>query len=115
MNRVIISGIGVEIPEATITNDELVASFNEWIDKENSVRAARGEDPLPKSDSDFIVYASGVKNRHVLVREGILDVDRMSPDIPHRDDGEGDRGSPGPRGPPSTTPRRGRRGDGAAR
>lgn len=88
MNRVIISGIGVEIPEATITNDELVASFNEWIDKENSVRAARGEDPLPKSDSDFIVYASGVKNRHVLVREGILDVDRMSPDIPHRDDGE---------------------------
>ena len=26
--------------------------------------------------------------RHVLVREGILDVDRMSPDIPHRDDGE---------------------------
>jgi beta-ketodecanoyl-[acyl-carrier-protein] synthase len=43
---------------------------------------------LAKSDSDFIVYASGVKNRHVLVREGILDVDRMSPVIPHREDGE---------------------------
>jgi beta-ketodecanoyl-[acyl-carrier-protein] synthase len=46
MNRVIISGIGVEIPEATITNDELVASFNEWVDRENLGRAARGEQPL---------------------------------------------------------------------
>lgn len=88
MKRVIISGIGVEIPEATITNDELVASFNEWVDRQNVERAARGEDPLAKSDSDFIVYASGVKNRHVLVRDGILDVDRMSPNIPHREDGE---------------------------
>lgn len=86
MQRVIISGIGIEIPESTITNDELVASFNAWIDRQNAERALTGEPPLAKSDSDFIVYASGVKNRHVHTRDGILDVDRMAPRIPPRAD-----------------------------
>ena len=88
MQRVIISGIGVEIPEATITNEELVASFNAWIDQQNEERAAKGEPPLPKSNTDFIVYASGVKNRHVHTRDGILDVERMAPRIPPRGDDE---------------------------
>jgi beta-ketodecanoyl-[acyl-carrier-protein] synthase len=86
MNRVIISGIGAEIPEASITNEELVKSFNEWVDAENPGRAARGEAPLQKSDTDFIVYASGVKERHVIERDGILDPTRMSPRIPARPD-----------------------------
>ncbi|TIN54699.1 MAG: beta-ketoacyl-ACP synthase III, partial [Mesorhizobium sp.] len=73
MHRVIISGIGVEIPEPTITNEELVASFNAWVDLENARRQDTGEPPLPKSDSDFIVHASGVRTRHVIEREGILD------------------------------------------
>ena len=88
MHRVIISGIGIEIPEATITNDELVSSFNAWVDRENARRKASGGEPLSKSDTDFIVYATGVKNRHVLVRDGILDVDRMAPRIPARGDDE---------------------------
>ncbi len=86
MKRVIISGIGAEIPEASISNDELVASFNLWVDSENPGRAERGLEPLAKSDVDFIVYASGVKNRHVIEREGILDPTRMAPRIPLRDD-----------------------------
>jgi beta-ketodecanoyl-[acyl-carrier-protein] synthase len=86
MKRVIISGIGVEIPEASITNEELVASFNTWVEKENECRRKRGEEPLPKSDVDFIVYASGVKSRHVVEREGILDPERMAPRIPARPD-----------------------------
>jgi len=88
MQRVIISGIGVEIPRSKITNEELVESFNAWIDLENPLRAARGEPPLAKSDSDFIVYASGVKTRHVHTRDGILDVDRMTPRIAPRGDEE---------------------------
>jgi len=88
MKRVVISGIGIEIPENVISNDELVASFNAWIDQQNAARAAAGQEPLPKSDSDFIVYASGVKSRHVLVPDGILDVERMAPNIPARDDDE---------------------------
>jgi beta-ketodecanoyl-[acyl-carrier-protein] synthase len=86
MKRVIISGIGTEIPAESITNDELVESFNAWVDLENPRRAARGEAPLAKSDSEFIVYASGVKNRHVHTRDGILDPHRMTPRIAERDD-----------------------------
>jgi beta-ketodecanoyl-[acyl-carrier-protein] synthase len=88
MQRAIISGIGIEIPESTITNEELVASFNEWIDSQNAGRGERGEPLLAKSDTDFIVYASGVKNRHVHTRDGILDVDRMTPRIAPRGDDE---------------------------
>lgn len=86
MNRVMISGVGVAIPEASITNEELVASFNAWVDRENECRARRGEEPLLKSDSEFIVYASGVKKRHVVEREGILDPKRMAPRLEARPD-----------------------------
>jgi beta-ketodecanoyl-[acyl-carrier-protein] synthase len=86
MNRAIISGIGVEIPEHRITNEELVASFNAWVDIENAEREKSGAPLLEKSDSDFIVYASGVKARHVLVADGILDPARMAPRIPERAD-----------------------------
>lgn len=88
MNRVFISGIGVEIPPAAISNEELVESFNLWVDEENVRRRADGKALLERSDNDFIVYASGVKNRHVLVPEGILDPDRMAPRIPPRGDDE---------------------------
>src|SRR5919108_6166055 len=88
MYRAAISGIGVEIPEARITNEELVASFNGWVDKENAKRAAAGEPLLQKSDREFILHASGVRERHVLVLEGILDPERMAPRIPPRDDSE---------------------------
>ncbi|WP_378949884.1 beta-ketoacyl-ACP synthase III [Mesorhizobium sp. ANAO-SY3R2] len=88
MHRVIISGIGVEIPEASISNDELVASFNAWVDRENVGREAAGLELLQKSNSDFIVYASGVKQRHVHTLDGILDPERMTPRIPARSDDE---------------------------
>ena len=88
MKQVIISGIGAEIPQASISNEELVASFNQWVDSENPRRAAEGLEPLAKSDVDFIVYASGVKNRHVIEREGILDPTRMTPRIAPRGDDE---------------------------
>lgn len=88
MKRVIISGIGVSIPEASISNEELVASFNAWVDAENPRREAAGEPLLQKSDVAFIEYASGVKSRHVLVHDGILDPERMAPRIPPRGDDE---------------------------
>lgn len=87
-SRVAIGGIGVEIPADSISNEELVASYNSWVEKENAARAARGEAPLPRSDADFIVHASGIRRRHVYEREGILDPDRMAPRIPARGDDE---------------------------
>ncbi|MEO3385482.1 beta-ketoacyl-ACP synthase III [Mesorhizobium sp. CAU 1741] len=86
MKRVIISGSGVSIPEAVITNEDLVDSFNAWVDRENGDRAARGLEPLQKSSADFIHHASGIRRRHVHTREGILDIDRMTPRIAARDD-----------------------------
>jgi beta-ketodecanoyl-[acyl-carrier-protein] synthase len=86
MNRVIISGIGVEIPEASISNDDLVASFNAWVERENVGRVAAGEPPLQGSSAQFIEHASGIRERHVHSPEGILDIDRMTPVIPARHD-----------------------------
>jgi len=88
MLRTCLSGIGVEIPSSAISNEQLVASFNAWVDKENERRVREGGEPLPKSDCDFIVHASGVKERHVLVADGVLDPDRMAPRIPARADDE---------------------------
>lgn len=88
MKRVIISGIGVEIPDASISNEELVESFNTWADGENARRRETGEALVARSDSNFIVEASGVRHRHVLERTGILDPQRMAPRIPQRADDE---------------------------
>lgn len=88
MNRVVIGGIGVEIPAASISNEDLIESFNRWVDLENARRQGTGEEPLRKSNADFIVHASGVLSRHVHTLEGILDPDRMTPRIPPRPDDE---------------------------
>ncbi len=87
-SRVAIGGIGVEIPPASISNEELVDTYNTWVEAENAKRAMRGEEPLPRSDADFIVQASGIRRRHVYEREGILDPNRMAPHIPARGDDE---------------------------
>lgn len=86
MTRVCVGGIGVEIPETSISNEELVESFNAWVDAENPRREAKGLPPLAKSDAAFIEHASGIKRRHVYEREGILDPKRMAPIIPARGD-----------------------------
>ncbi|KFB09664.1 beta-ketoacyl-ACP synthase III [Nitratireductor basaltis] len=86
--RTAIAGIGVSIPQTAISNDELVASYNAWAGKENARRAARGEEPVRESSSDFIQHASGILNRHVYERDGILDPERMAPYIPARSDEE---------------------------
>ncbi|WP_048648176.1 beta-ketoacyl-ACP synthase III [Nitratireductor soli] len=86
MTRVCVGGIGVEIPETSISNEELVESFNAWVDAENPRREVKGLPPLAKSDAAFIEHASGIKRRHVYEREGILDPKRMAPIIPARGD-----------------------------
>lgn len=86
MKRVSITGMGVTIPEALITNEELVACYNHWVDCENVRRASRGEPPLQHSSAEFIYHASGIRRRHVHTLDGILDPDRMTPRIPLRDD-----------------------------
>ncbi|MEO1199740.1 MAG: beta-ketoacyl-ACP synthase III [Pseudomonadota bacterium] len=84
--RAVIAGIGVHIPEPTITNREIVDSFNAYVAKENAHRQLSGAPLLEPSDPDFIEHASGIKARHVIEKTGVLDPDRMVPDIPDRAD-----------------------------
>ena len=79
MSRVIISATGAEIPEGRVSNEQLVASFNAWVDCENVKRAAQGLDLLEHSSAEFIEYASGVKARRMLDPEAVLDISRMAP------------------------------------
>jgi beta-ketodecanoyl-[acyl-carrier-protein] synthase len=84
-----ITGSGVHTPDYVITNEELCAAFNAWVGRENERRAAAGEaEPLAESSPEFIVRASGIQRRHVHDAAGILDPDRMCPNIPDRPAGE---------------------------
>ena len=88
MPEVVISGTGLYTPAASISNDELVAAFNTWVDQENERnRDAIGAgmlEPLAKSSSEFIEKASGIVSRYMVNREGVLDPERMVPLIPER-------------------------------
>jgi beta-ketodecanoyl-[acyl-carrier-protein] synthase len=87
-----LSGTGVFVPAPAISNDELVASFNEYVRLTNAVHAeaiAQGEvQALLESSSEFILKASGIRQRHVLEKAGILDPGRMCPRLPERPDSE---------------------------
>ncbi|MBP0483413.1 beta-ketoacyl-ACP synthase III [Sagittula salina] len=90
MHQPAITGHGVFTPSQTITNDELVAAFNAYADNWNAERAAEiaGGDlePMPHSSSGFILNASGIEQRHVLDKDGVLDPTRMYPRLPARED-----------------------------
>jgi beta-ketodecanoyl-[acyl-carrier-protein] synthase len=87
-----ITGTGVFTPELVITNDELVASYNAYAAKWNTEHAAEIEAGTlaakDMSSADFIVKASGIEQRYVLEKEGILDPERMYPRFRQRSDDE---------------------------
>ncbi len=92
MKRVVISGTGVFTPEETITNAELVAAFNAYADQENEKHEAdiaKGErEAIAHSSEEFIFKASGIRQRHVMDKAGVLDPDVMHPQLRQRSDGE---------------------------
>ena len=92
MKHAIITGTGLYTPPYAISNDELVAAFNEYVEGYNAEHAgaiAEGEvQPLQPSSSEFIVKASGIHSRNVVARDGILDCKRMRPYLPERGNDE---------------------------
>ena len=90
MHSVAITGSGVFTPTEVITNDELVTAFNAYVDRyntENAVQIAKGELAAKShSSSDFIVSASGIQQRFVMDKSGVLDPERMTPRLPARPD-----------------------------
>ena len=88
MTDIVISGTGLFTPAESISNEELVASFNAYVDLYNGENAAAigaGElPPLQHSSAEFIEKASGIKARYVMNKDGILDPKRMVPFLPER-------------------------------
>lgn len=91
-NIPVISATGLFTPEKSITNEELVESFNKYVDKfntENADEITNGTvEALTYSSVEFIEKASGIKARNVLNKENILNPDIMVPLFPERPDNE---------------------------
>ncbi|MGB0499106.1 MAG: beta-ketoacyl-ACP synthase III [Rubricella sp.] len=92
MHQPAITGTGVFTPSETITNDELVESFNAYVERfnaENAEGIAAGTiEAKSPSSAGFILSASGIEQRHVLNKSGILDPARMAPSLRPRSDDE---------------------------
>lgn len=92
MIKAAISGTGLYTPEEIISNEELVVAFNQYVANFNEQHASEIADgvvePLQASSAAFIEKASGIKNRRVINKSGILDPERMKPYIAERGDDE---------------------------
>ena len=88
----VISATGLFTPADSISNEELVESFNAYVARFNAGNAAAIEagevQPLSPSSVEFIEKASGIKARYVLSKAPILDPAIMCPRIPERPDTE---------------------------
>jgi len=92
MSNIVISGTGLFIPPHIISNDELVAAFNQYVDKFNAENAAAIEagdaEALSHSSSEFIEKASGIKSRYAMYKDGIINPDIMHPVFPMSEEGK---------------------------
>lgn len=83
MNKVIISGTGLYHPPDRITNEELVNTYNTYVqffNQQHSEQINRGEiEPLRESSCEFILKASGIQQRYVVEKSGILNPQLMHP------------------------------------
>ncbi len=90
--QVVISGSAVWHPESILTNEELVGAYNAYAEKFNLTNAAAIESgdvlAVPLSSAEFIEKASGIKQRYIYKKDGVLDVDRMRPIIEERGEEE---------------------------
>lgn len=96
MTEVVITGTGLYVPKDKISNEELVKTFNIWVDRyneENKEAIASGDLEAKKpSSAAFIEKASGIRARHIMEASGILDTNRMMSKLP--DDAHGTEDTP---------------------
>ncbi len=95
MVDVVISGTGLYVPPHKITNEELVKTFNEYVDDFNARNKAdidAGLIPAKQhSSAEFIEKASGIKARHLVDVEGVMDLNRMMSKMPEGGHGDDER------------------------
>ncbi len=88
----VISATGLWTPPHTVTNAELVESYNAWADRWNEANKAEIEagtlEAKTHSNVEFIEKASGIKSRYVVDKSGVVDPAVMRPNIPERSNDE---------------------------
>ncbi len=88
----VISSTGLYTPPESISNAELVDSFNAYVSAFNAEHAdaiAAGDvAELAPSSVEFIEKASGIKSRYVMSKQALLDPAIMTPRWPERSNGE---------------------------
>ena len=86
---VVIRSTGLWTPEESVSNEELVACYNAYVERwnaENADAIERGTlEPKNPSSVGFIEKASGIKSRYTIDKEGVLDVERMRPRVAPRE------------------------------
>lgn len=92
MPQPVIAATGLYTPPDSITNAELVESFNAFVDLHNfenaDAIAAGTAEALVHSSVEFIEKASGIKSRYVVAKPGLVDPRLMRPEIPERSNDE---------------------------
>lgn len=90
--KIILSGVGLWTPEHSISNEELISSYNDYADYYNELNKAQIEAGTlaakPHSSAEFVEKASGIKSRYIYAKEGVLDIHRMRPVLEERNDDE---------------------------
>ncbi len=92
MAHAVISATGLYTPPHSVSNEELVATFNTYVERFNAAHAediaAGTVEALAPSSPEFITKASGIRSRFVVDKSGIVDPDIMRPVIPERSNDE---------------------------
>jgi beta-ketodecanoyl-[acyl-carrier-protein] synthase len=90
--QAVIAATGLYTPPQSLSNAELVDTFNAYVARFNEINAeaiAAGETAaLTPSSVEFIEKASGIKSRYVVDKSGLVDPDLMRPQIPERSNDE---------------------------
>ena len=88
----VIAATGLYTPPQSLSNAELVETFNTYVERFNASHAAEIEtgevQALIPSSAEFIEKASGIKSRFVVDKSGLIDPERMAPNIPERSNNE---------------------------
>ena len=88
MHQAVIAATGLYTPPHSLSNAELVETFNTYVERFNAANAEAIEAgevaALTPSSVEFIEKASGIKSRHVMDKTGLVDPDVMRPILPER-------------------------------
>ena len=92
LSHAVIAATGLHVPAESVSNAELVATFNRYVEQFNAEHGAQIEtgavQALVPSSVEFIEKASGIKSRYVVDKRGVVDPAVMRPRIPERPNDE---------------------------